>query len=53
MGSLLARMGLEYICWNWRSVPKNPGIRKSKRDQSSSTLFYAAAAAAAAMGDET
>ncbi len=32
-------MGLAYLALNCLSVPRKPGIKKSKRDQSSSTLF--------------
>lgn len=40
LASRLARMGFPYRAANWRSVPRKPGIRKSKRDHSSRTLFY-------------
>lgn len=33
-------MGLPYLAWNCFSVPRNPGIRKSKRDHRSRTLFW-------------
>ena len=37
--SLLAKIGLPYRAANWRSVPKNPGMRKSNNDHNSKTLF--------------
>lgn len=40
LASLLCRMGLPYLAWNCFSVPRNPGIRKSKRDHRSRTLFW-------------
>lgn len=40
LGSRLAMMGLLNLALNCLSVPRKPGMRKSKRDHNSRTLFW-------------